>query len=216
MCSFLSSCLIRTFAISPQIVQVNGYTVEVALQWCSDAFRCGRATRLLGAPGALGLLAMLHLSRSQGNTLSVQATSVACISGSAGSTLLAAALRLAPHLHTTSRLPHLLRSDTIIGFVNSIKTVDGGTHIDGAKAALTRTGGRACSVGLLGLVQAASLQACAQVSSLRAEGSLLSRCRQPAQSERRGTLQPLNASLLPMPCVCSEQPGPQAQSAEGG
>lgn len=30
-------------------------------------------------------------------------------------------------------------SDTIIGFVNSIKTVDGGTHIDGAKAALTRT-----------------------------------------------------------------------------
>ena len=22
-------------------VQVNGYTVEVALQWCSDAFRCG-------------------------------------------------------------------------------------------------------------------------------------------------------------------------------
>jgi len=32
-------------------------------------------------------------------------------------------------------------SDTIIGFVNSIKTVDGGTHIDGAKAALTRTGG---------------------------------------------------------------------------
>jgi DNA gyrase subunit B len=48
--------------------QVNGFTVEVALQWCSDAF-----------------------------------------------------------------------SDTIIGFVNSIKTVDGGTHIDGAKAALTRT-----------------------------------------------------------------------------
>ncbi|KAI3431387.1 hypothetical protein D9Q98_004441 [Chlorella vulgaris] len=46
----------------------DGYTVEVALQWCSDAF-----------------------------------------------------------------------SDTIIGFVNSIKTVDGGTHIDGAKAALTRT-----------------------------------------------------------------------------
>ena len=43
------------------------------------------------------------------------------------------------------RLPrfHLLYwcSDTIIGFVNSIKTVDGGTHIDGAKAALTRTGG---------------------------------------------------------------------------
>lgn len=48
--------------------QVDGYTVEVALQWCSDAF-----------------------------------------------------------------------SDTIIGFVNSIKTIDGGTHIDGTKAALTRT-----------------------------------------------------------------------------
>ncbi|GAB4814025.1 hypothetical protein N2152v2_001071 [Parachlorella kessleri] len=30
-------------------------------------------------------------------------------------------------------------SDNIIGFVNSIKTVDGGTHIDGLKAALTRT-----------------------------------------------------------------------------
>ena len=27
-------------------------------------------------------------------------------------------------------------------FVNSIKTIDGGTHIDGLKAALTRTGGR--------------------------------------------------------------------------
>jgi DNA gyrase subunit B len=31
-------------------------------------------------------------------------------------------------------------SDTLVGFVNSIKTVDGGTHIDGLKAALTRTG----------------------------------------------------------------------------
>ena len=30
-------------------------------------------------------------------------------------------------------------SDNILGFVNSIKTVDGGTHIDGFKAALTRT-----------------------------------------------------------------------------
>lgn len=48
--------------------QVDGYTVEIAMQWCSDAF-----------------------------------------------------------------------SDTIIGFVNSIKTIDGGTHIDGTKAALTRT-----------------------------------------------------------------------------
>lgn len=47
---------------------MNGVTVELALQWCSDAF-----------------------------------------------------------------------SDTIIGFVNSIKTVDGGTHLDGMKAALTRT-----------------------------------------------------------------------------
>ncbi|EFN53908.1 hypothetical protein CHLNCDRAFT_48978 [Chlorella variabilis] len=33
----------------------------------------------------------------------------------------------------------LRRGDTIIGFVNSIKTIDGGTHIDGTKAALTRT-----------------------------------------------------------------------------
>jgi len=31
-------------------------------------------------------------------------------------------------------------SDTLIGFVNSIKTVDGGTHMDGFKTALTRTG----------------------------------------------------------------------------
>lgn len=49
-------------------MQVDGVKVEVALQWCSDAF-----------------------------------------------------------------------SDTMLGFVNSIKTVDGGTHMDGFKAALTRT-----------------------------------------------------------------------------
>ena len=50
------------------VLQVDGVKVEVALQWCSDAF-----------------------------------------------------------------------SDTMLGFVNSIKTVDGGTHMDGFKAALTRT-----------------------------------------------------------------------------
>ena len=30
-------------------------------------------------------------------------------------------------------------SDSLLGFVNSIKTIDGGTHMDGFKAALTRT-----------------------------------------------------------------------------
>lgn len=30
-------------------------------------------------------------------------------------------------------------SDTLLGFVNSIRTIDGGTHMDGMKAALTRT-----------------------------------------------------------------------------
>jgi len=49
-------------------LQVDGVKVEVALQWCSDAF-----------------------------------------------------------------------SDTLLGFLNSIKTIDGGTHMDGFKAALTRT-----------------------------------------------------------------------------
>ena len=50
------------------VMQVEGVQVEVALQWCSDAF-----------------------------------------------------------------------SDSLLGFVNSIKTIDGGTHMDGFKAALTRT-----------------------------------------------------------------------------
>ena len=30
-------------------------------------------------------------------------------------------------------------SDNLVGFVNSVKTLDGGTHLDGLKAALTRT-----------------------------------------------------------------------------
>lgn len=30
-------------------------------------------------------------------------------------------------------------SDTMLGYANSIRTVDGGTHIDGIKASLTRT-----------------------------------------------------------------------------
>ena len=30
-------------------------------------------------------------------------------------------------------------SDHLVGFVNNVKTVDGGTHMDGLKAALTRT-----------------------------------------------------------------------------
>lgn len=30
-------------------------------------------------------------------------------------------------------------SDTMLGYANSIRTVDGGTHIDGLKASLTRT-----------------------------------------------------------------------------
>jgi hypothetical protein len=30
-------------------------------------------------------------------------------------------------------------SDNVVGFANSIRTVDGGTHLDGLRAALTRT-----------------------------------------------------------------------------
>lgn len=30
-------------------------------------------------------------------------------------------------------------SDTMLGYANSIRTVDGGTHIEGIKASLTRT-----------------------------------------------------------------------------
>lgn len=30
-------------------------------------------------------------------------------------------------------------ADTLVGFANSIRTVDGGTHLDGLKTALTRT-----------------------------------------------------------------------------
>lgn len=29
-------------------------------------------------------------------------------------------------------------SDTLVGFANSIKTIDGGSHLEGLKAALTR------------------------------------------------------------------------------
>ena len=30
-------------------------------------------------------------------------------------------------------------SDQLVGFVNNVKTIDGGTHMDGLKSALTRT-----------------------------------------------------------------------------
>ncbi len=30
-------------------------------------------------------------------------------------------------------------SDTVLGYANSIRTIDGGTHIDGLKTSLTRT-----------------------------------------------------------------------------
>ena len=34
---------------------------------------------------------------------------------------------------------HSTYSDTLVGFVNSIKTIDGGTHMEGLKSSLTRT-----------------------------------------------------------------------------
>ena len=34
---------------------------------------------------------------------------------------------------------HSTYSDTLVGFVNSIKTIDGGTHMEGFKSSLTRT-----------------------------------------------------------------------------
>lgn len=30
-------------------------------------------------------------------------------------------------------------SDTIVGFVNTVKTIDGGTHVEGLRSALTKT-----------------------------------------------------------------------------
>ena len=32
-----------------------------------------------------------------------------------------------------------LFSDTVVSYVNNVKTTDGGTHVDGLKTALTRT-----------------------------------------------------------------------------
>ena len=55
-----------------------------------------------------------------------------------GPTLLLTVRACGPCIVSVSFFP-CTHSDTIIGFVNSIKTVDGGTHIDGTKAALTRT-----------------------------------------------------------------------------
>jgi DNA gyrase subunit B len=50
-------------------------------------------------------------------------------------------------------------SDTLVGFANSIRTGDGGTHLDGLKAALTRT------VNTLGEQQSTTdLMACVRIS----------------------------------------------------
>lgn len=129
----------------PACLQADGYTVEVALQWCSDAFRsvnswgrcppcspaspcrprrltcrCAKPLRLPRAP------LFLRPTPSQLPVFGLTPP----VSGLT--------------LPVFGLTPPPSRSDTIIGFVNSIKTIDGGTHIDGTKAALTRTGEAAC------------------------------------------------------------------------
>ena len=66
--AYVSECDGKTNRKRVLAVQVDGSSMQVALQWCSDSF-----------------------------------------------------------------------SDHLVGFVNNVKTVDGGTHMDGLKAALTRT-----------------------------------------------------------------------------
>jgi DNA gyrase subunit B len=44
-------------------------------------------------------------------------------------------------------------SDTLVGFANSIKTIDGGSHLEGLKAALTRLVNTAAKCAKVGTCQ---------------------------------------------------------------
>ncbi len=109
--------------------------MEVALQWCSDAFRCGTPYPAAAVAAAANPRALAGSRRQHCWALLTLRLPLRPVK--------ATAVRVAGCITRVHSAPWLSVncSDTIIGFVNSIKTVDGGTHIDGAKAALTRTGG---------------------------------------------------------------------------
>lgn len=127
-----------------------------------------------------------------------------------------------------SLFPRRCCSDTIVGFVNSIKTIDGGTHIDGTKAALTRTGeltrasrqlplhSDGCTLPSVGTVPRPHCQA-AGAAPYRADGS--SRHRELGCGLRPPGAPVASCTVCPLPptaALRSEQPGPQDQGHQGG